>query len=319
MNGAGKPIRLGISSCLLGQEVRWDGGHKRDRFLTDSMGPFVEWVPVCPEEEIGFGIPREPIRLVGDVESPRLVGRNSGDDVTSRMRSYARKKARELSALELCGYVLKKDSPSCGMERVKVHAGSGPGVRKGVGLFARFLMQALPMLPVEEEGRLNDPRLRENFIERVFCYRRWMDFVADRWSVGDLVGFHTDHKLMLMAHSPEHYRTMGRLVAGAKGMKKSALESIYVTAFMEALSRIATVRKNTNVLYHTMGYFRKLLPEDERKEMIETIESYHEELVPLIVPITLLRHHVRRFGEPYLSRQVWLNPHPRELMLRNHA
>jgi len=319
MTGEAKPIRLGISSCLLGREVRWDGGHKRDRFLTDTVAPFVEWVPVCPEEEIGLGIPREPIRLVGDPASPRLVGRSSGDDLTVRMRTYARRKARQLTSLDLCGYVLKKDSPSCGMERVKVHAETGPGVRKGVGVFARLLMETMPTLPVEEEGRLNDPQLRENFIERVFCRRRWLDLVEGRWGLGDLVDFHTDHKLLLMAHSPEHYRALGRLVAGAKSMSKPELEKVYGTQFMEALARIATVRKSTNVLYHAMGYFRKLLPADERKEMLETIESYHQELVPLIVPITLLRHHVRRFGEPYLSRQVWLNPHPRELMLRNHA
>jgi len=314
-----KPIRLGISSCLLGQEVRYDGGHKWDAFLNETLGPFVEWVPVCPEVEAGLPVPREAMRLVGAVDAPRLVTRRGGEDLTDLMEGWARRRAAQIARMDLCGYVLKKDSPSCGMERVKVYAESGPGTRKGVGMFARALMEAIPALPVEEEGRLNDPALRENFIERVFCYRRLKDLMEGPWSVGRLVEFHTDHKLLLMAHSPAHYTRLGRIVAGAKGRPRSELQHEYAAVFMEALSRIATVRKNTNVLYHTLGYFRKLLSEDEKREMIETVESYHRELVPLIVPITLLRHHVRRFGEAYLARQVYLSPHPRELMLRNHA
>ncbi len=312
-------VRLGISSCLLGEEVRYDGGHKRDAFLNETLGPFVEWVPVCPEVEAGMPVPREAMRLEGTVEAPRLMTRRGREDLTSMMNDWARRRVAQLSRMDLCGYVLKKDSPSCGMERVKVYADSGPGVRKGTGLFARALREALPMLPVEEEGRLNDPVLRENFIERVFSYRRFKDLAGGPWSTGRLVAFHTDHKLLLMAHSPAHYTLLGRVVAHAKGRPKQDVLAEYGAGLMEGLCRIATVRKNTNVLYHTLGYFRKLLSDDEKREMIDTIESYHRELVPLIVPITLLSHHVRRFNETYLARQIYLRPHPGELMLRNHA
>jgi uncharacterized protein YbgA (DUF1722 family)/uncharacterized protein YbbK (DUF523 family) len=315
-----KPLRLGISACLLGEEVRWDGGHKRDPFLNDTLGPFVEWVAVCPEVDIGLGIPRETIRLVGDAAAPRLVAPKSGRDLTADMGRYARSKVREMAALDLSGFVLKKDSPSCGMERVRVYEREGArAVRKGTGMFARALLEALPLLPVEEEGRLHDPDLRENFVTRIFAYRRWRDLTAARWTVGDLVTFHTQHKLLVMAHSPTHYTALGRLVAAGKKTPRPELEREYGAGLMAALGRIATARKNTNVLFHALGYFKRRLSDDEKREMVETIETYHQGLVPLIVPITLLRHYVRRYQEPYLSRQVWLSPHPKELMLRNHA
>ncbi|HET9480702.1 MAG TPA: DUF523 and DUF1722 domain-containing protein [Candidatus Polarisedimenticolia bacterium] len=319
MTGTDTPIRIGVSSCLLGAGVRYDGGHKHDPFLTQTLGPFFEWVAVCPEVELGLGVPRPALRLIGVSGAPRLVVIKSGEDLTDRMTAFSRRRVRELEALDLCGYILKKDSPSCGMERVKVRAGDGPGVRKGVGLFARELMAGQPMLPVEEEGRLNDPALRENFIERVFCYRRWRTFVSRRWRPGDLVAFHTDHKLLLMAHSPAHYVSMGRIVSAAARGRRAELQSAYGNAFMEALARPATARRNANVFFHALGYFKKLLGEDERREMFQVIESYRSGLVPLIVPITLLRHHVRRFDVAYLARQIWLSPHPAELMLRNHA
>ena len=315
-----RPLRLGVSACLLGQEVRWDGGHKRDPFLNDTLGPFVEWISVCPEVEIGLGIPRETIHLVGDPSRPRLVAPKCGRDLTVEMGRYARAKVKELAALDLCGFVLKKDSPSCGMERVRIYEREAArGVRRGIGVFARALLERFPLLPVEEEGRLHDPTLRENFVTRVFAYRRWCDLAGSRWTVGDLVSFHTDHKLLVMAHSPTHYTALGRLVAAGKTTPRAELGRNYGTGLMVALARIATVRKNTNVLYHALGYFKRRLSEDEKREMVETVDSYHQGLVPLIVPITLLRHYVRKYQEPYLSRQVWLSPHPRELMLRNHA
>ena len=223
-------VRLGVSSCLLGQEVRYDGGHKWDAFLNETLGPFVE---------SGMPVPREAMRLEGPVEAPRLMTRKGREDLTPVMTEWAHRRVAQLARLDLCGYVLKKDSPSCGMERVKVYAGSGPGVRKGAGLFARALKEALPMLPVEEEGRLNDPALRENFIERVFSYRRFKDLAAGTWSVGRLVAFHTDHKLLLMAHSPTHYTLLGRVVARAKGRPKQEVLAEYGAAFIEGLSRIA--------------------------------------------------------------------------------
>ncbi|MGD2063614.1 MAG: DUF523 and DUF1722 domain-containing protein [Nitrospirota bacterium] len=314
------PLRLGISACLLGEEVRWDGGHKRDAFLNDTLGPFVEWVAVCPEVDIGLGIPRETVRLVGEPEAPRLVAPKSRRDLTADMGRYARSRVREMAALDLCGFVLKKDSPSCGMERVRVYQREGArAVRKGTGMFARALLDALPLLPVEEEGRLHDPVLRENFVTRIFAYRRWRDLIASRWAMGDLVAFHTDHKLLVMAHSPTHYTALGRLVAAGKTAPRTELEREYGAGLMAALRRIATVRKNTNVLYHALGYFKRRLSDDEKREMVEIIDGYHQGLVPLIVPITLLCHYVRKYREPYLSRQVWLSPHPKELMLRNHA
>ena len=312
-------LRIGISACLLGHEVRYDGGHKRDRFLTDTFGRFVEWVPVCPEVEAGFGTPRESMRLVDGDGRLRLVTVRTGVDLTSRMDRFARRRVDELAAEDLSGYVLKKDSPSCGVERVKVHDGRGMPSRTGRGLFAAALCARYPHLPVEEEGRLSDPRLRDNFVERVFAYRRLREMFAGRWTVGSLVDFHTAHKLTLMAHSVTAYRELGRLVAEAKTAKRSDVQDAYTRGFMTALAAIATTRRHTNVLQHMAGYFKKALDEGSRAELQATIEDYRTGLVPLVVPITLLRHHVRHHAVAYLAGQTYLEPHPRELMLRNHV
>ncbi len=315
----GAPIRIGVSACLLGQEVRFDGGHKRDRFLTDQLGAHVEFVPVCPEVEAGMGLPREPVRLEAEGEGLRMRGVRSHTDHTQRMHRFAARRVRALAKLGLSGFVLKKDSPSCGMERVKVYASKGPARRGGRGLFAAALREGLPHLPVEEEGRLNDPRLRENFIERVFCYRRLRQLFGRRWTHGGLVAFHTAHKLLLLAHSPETYRTLGRLVADSSRRERAEVAREYEQGFMQGLARIATTRRHTNVLQHMLGHFKKTLDEDSRAELVDLIESYRRGLVPLVVPITLVRHHVRRVGVPYLDGQIYLDPHPRELMLRNHV
>lgn len=314
-----RELRIGISACLLGQEVRFDGGHKHDRFLTGTVGPFVTYVPVCPEVEVGMGTPRETIRLEKDGEGLRLVAPKSGTDHTESMAAYSRDRVRELAGEDLSGYILKKDSPSCGMERVKVYNPAGMAEKNGRGLFARILMEALPLLPVEEEGRLNDPRLRDNFFVRVFAYRRLTDFLQSRWSVGGLVRFHTREKLLLMAHDPKAYGELGRVVAGAKGVPRAAVAETYGTAFMTALKKIATVKKNTNVLEHMAGYFKKTLSPAEKDELHGLIGDYHSELVPLIVPVTLIRHYVRLHGADYLAGQSYLEPSPKELMLRNHV
>jgi len=315
-----EPIRIGVSTCLLGEKVRFDGGHKRDRFLTDTFGPWVTWVPVCPEVEMGLGTPREPLRLVRYEDGDRFVTVKTGIDHTEGMRRYAAKRARELASQELSGYILKKDSPSCGMTRVKVYPpGGGPASRDGVGLFARALLERYPSLPVEEEGRLCDPRLRENFVERVFAYARLRRHFAGRWTVGSLVAFHTAHKLQLLSHSPEHHRRLGRLVAAAKGVPRQELRDRYETLFMETLSKIATARRHVNVLQHMVGYFKKELDSDSRRELLGLIEDYRQGLVPLVVPVTLVRHYVRRFRTAYLEGQTYLEPHPKELMLRNHV
>jgi len=312
-------IRIGVSACLLGDEVRYDGGHKRNTFLTDTLGPLVEWVKVCPEVESGMSIPREPIHLAAENGTIRLRTVKTGVDLTASMTAYAEKKVAALAAADLCGYILKKDSPSCGMTRVKVHGGAGPPTRSGVGLFARALLAHAPHLPVEEEGRLQDARLRENFIERVFAYRRLRDLFESRWTVGDLVRFHTGHKLVLLSHSTQAYTRLGRLVAAAKAADRAALRTQYTAGFMDALAAIATPKRHTNVLQHMAGYFKKTLDAASRAELVAVIDDYRVGLVPLIVPITLLRHHVRANGVEYLASQVYLSPHPAELMLRNHV
>ena len=321
-------IRIGISSCLLGQHVRFDGGHKRDSFLTETLGRYVEWVPVCPEVEVGMGTPRETVHLVRDLARPRteiehvplrLIASASGADWTDRMTSYSRARVAALATLDLSGYVLKRDSPSCGMERVKVHAAGMTPERSGTGLYAAALLAHMPTLPVEEEGRLSDPRLRENFVERIFAYRRLRRLFAARWTVAALVRFHTAHKLVLLAHQPTAYTALGRLVAHAKGRDREAVRAQYEHAFMAALSRVATPARHANVLQHVAGYFRDELDGDSRAELLSLIDDYRNGLVPLIVPITLIRHHVRRLRIEYLHGQVYLDPHPKELALRNHV
>lgn len=312
-------IRLGISTCLLGEPVRYDGGHKRDRFITDTLGQYVEFVPVCPETECGLGIPRESMHLAGNPASPRLVTTRTKVDHTDRMVAWARKRLEELEQEDLCGFIFKSDSPSSGMERVRVYSDKGMPERKGVGIFARMFMEHFPLLPVEEEGRLHDPKLRENFIESIFTLKRWRDLLKDHPTRGKLVAFHTEHKLLILSHSPKHNQLMGKLVAGAKQIPPGKLYREYEALFVAALMVKTTVKKNTNVLQHMMGYFKKELSPDEKQELIEVIDGYHEGLAPLIVPITLLRHYVRKYDQPYLKEQVYLNPHPVELKLRNHV
>jgi uncharacterized protein YbgA (DUF1722 family)/uncharacterized protein YbbK (DUF523 family) len=313
-------IRLGISTCLLGEKVRYDGQHKLDRFLADTLGRWVEWVPVCPEVECGLPIPREAMHLAGVPAAPRLVTIRTGVDHTQRMQAWATTRIRSLEREDLCGYVFKSRSPSSGMQGIKVYSAEGmPVSTKGVGLWARAFMERFPLLPVEDDGRLHDPALRENFLERVFVHRRWKEFVRQDGSLGGLVDFHTDHKLLVMAHSPGHYRELGRLVAAGKRLKPERLREDYLSLLTAGLKMIATTRKNANVLQHMLGYFKKTLDPGGRAELLEVIGQYQRELVPLIVPITLFRHHIRRLGEPYLGRQVYLNPTPLELMLRNHV
>jgi uncharacterized protein YbgA (DUF1722 family)/uncharacterized protein YbbK (DUF523 family) len=312
-------IILGISSCLLGNSVRYDGGHKLDHFLTDTLGQYVEWVPVCPEVECGLPVPREAMRLVGDPENPRLVTIRTNVDHSARMKTWAKKKVAELKKAGLCGFVFKSRSPSSGMRGVKIYTEAGMPNTTGSGLFAKAFMQTFPLLPVEDEGRLHDPGLRENFIERVFVYQRWREYMREDASIGGLVVFHTEHKLLLMSHSQKHYTALGKLVAAPKKMHRDELHSRYLGTLLEGLGFMATVKKNTNVLQHMAGYFKDKLSADEKKELQDVITNYHRELVPLIVPITLLQHYVRKYDTEYLKQQVYLNPHPLELMLRNHV
>jgi uncharacterized protein YbgA (DUF1722 family)/uncharacterized protein YbbK (DUF523 family) len=312
-------IKLGISSCLLGNKVRYDGGHKFDPFLVNTLGQFVDFVPVCPEVESGFPVPREAFRLVGDANHPRLVTRQGGVDATPQMERWLEKKLPQLEKENLCGFVFKSQSPSSGMERVKVYSDKGMAEKKGVGIFARALMERLPLLPVEEEGRLQDIDLRENFIVRIFTYRRWQELQTDGATAGSLVEFQRRHKYLLMAHSPEMARRLGKLVARAGVEPLPRLLPEYETLLMTALKQKATVRKNVNVLQHMLGYFKKQLDDFEKKELLAAIDNYHQNLIPLIVPLTLLKHYIDKFQQPYLKDQYYLAPHPLELKLRNHA
>jgi len=311
-------IRVGISSCLLGRKVRYDGGHKRDPFVTDLLGLHFIWVPVCPEVEAGMGIPREAVRLEGEAEQPRMIGNKTKKDYTRMMESFSRTRVRAIAEMGLSGYILKARSPSCGMGRVKLYRTSGPG-KQTRGIFARQLLERMPHLPVEEEGRLHDPILRENFVERVFCYRRWQDLLDGGLTRGGLVAFHAAHKCILLAHGPAHIAELGRLVARAQKLTPARLAKRYAAIFFGALAHRATRRRHANVLEHMAGFLKKVLAAPEKAELREAIEDYRKGTTPLVVPVTLIRHFARRHGVGYLRNQFYLNPHPKELALRNHA
>jgi len=309
-------ILVGVSSCLLGQEVRFDGGHKRDSYITGTLSDYFDFVPFCPEAGVGLGIPRQPIRLVRQGEQIRAVGTRTPElDPTDDLAAFARRTMHQLG--DISGYILKNASPSCGMERVKVYNEKGMPERIGVGIYAGVLLESLPLLPVEEEGRLGDAVLRENFVERVFVYHRWQQLTRSGLTAHKLVQFHADHKYLIMAHSQEGYRQLGRMVAEAGKEELEHLADAYVAILMATLKRPVKPRQHVNVLQHLLGYLKQHIDKLDREEMVETIEQYRQGVVPLIVPITLIRHHFRRYPDPYVMRQYYLSPHPKELMLRN--
>jgi uncharacterized protein YbbK (DUF523 family)/uncharacterized protein YbgA (DUF1722 family) len=271
--------RIGVSSCLLGERVRYDGGHKRDSFVTDLLGRYVEWIPVCPEMEIGLGVPRDSLHLSDPGDGIHLIATKTGKDLTARMSRFSDRKLKDLADLRLSGYVLKSKSPSCGMERVRVFRRTGVLHKAGRGVFAEALINALPDLPVEEEGRLQDPRLRENFVTRVYAYHRWQQMAAPGITRARLMSFHESHKFLLMS----------------------------------------TRKNHTNVLQHLAGFLKERLDSRDRQELADLIDRYRRELLPLIVPVTLLRHYVVKYSIRYLENQTYLNPHPHELMLLNHV
>jgi uncharacterized protein YbbK (DUF523 family)/uncharacterized protein YbgA (DUF1722 family) len=312
-------IRIGISACLLGEAVRFDGQHQRNHFVIDRLGSFAEFVPVCPEVEIGLGIPREMIRLSRKDCDVRLVGARSDRDLTDEMRAYAERKVDALSQLDLSGYILKKDSPSCGMERVKIWNDKGQSERTGRGIFAEVLMERMPLLPVEEEGRLNDPLLRELFVERVFAHRRLKDLFETNWRVGDLVNFHTREKMLLRTHGEHSYRALGRIVAHASREDRERIADDYMTTFMTALRRKPTIGQQCNVLQHAIGYFTNNLQRPQKQELISLIEDFRQQFAPLTVPLMLIRHYADLYGVDYLRFQTYLSPHPKQLALRNHT
>ncbi|MDJ0806073.1 MAG: DUF523 and DUF1722 domain-containing protein [Gammaproteobacteria bacterium] len=311
------PPKVGVSACLLGHQVRYDGGHKRNPFLLEALDEHVEFIPVCPETAIGLGIPRPPIRLVGIPEHPRVIGVTDASlDVTGRLQDYAESEVS--SYLRLSGFILKKDSPSCGMERVKVYDNTGSSAtRKGVGAFARVLMQRLPLLPVEEEGRLNDAVLRENFIARIYVYQRWQHLLSSGLSAASLIEFHTAHKYQVMGHSQAAYQRLGRLISNLSAKPIEDLADEYVDELMSTLKRRVNRKRHVNVLQHIMGYLKKRIGKDDKVELTASIEAYRRGEVPLVVPVTLLRHYFRNHHDPYMEKQVYLSPYPESLGLRN--
>ena len=312
------PIKLGISSCLLGNPVRYDGGHSHDRFLTQTLGLFIIYVPVCPEVECGMPIPREAVRLVGDPDTPRLVTQKTNVDKTRQMKDWIRGRLKELEQENLCGFIFKSKSPSSGLYRIRVYGDDGKIRKTGRGLFARAFTERFPRIPVEEAGRLCDPGLRENFIERIFSLQRWRHLMDNNQTMGGLVQFHTHNKLLILSHNQEIYRQMGRLVAQGKTLPPDQLFDAYELLLLKVLGLKTTVKKNINVLLHIMGYFKRNLAREEKRELLEIIDQYSAGLLPLIVPITLIKHYVMKYDQPWLKTQTYLNPHPFELKLRNY-
>jgi uncharacterized protein YbgA (DUF1722 family)/uncharacterized protein YbbK (DUF523 family) len=312
-------IRVGVSSCLLGQEVRYDGGHKHDRYLTDTLARFFELVPVCPELEVGMGVPRETVRLEGEVEAPAMIAPRSGTDWTADMNRWSAIRVRELAGENLSGFIFKKKSPSCGVFRVPVRQAGGRPSAQGRGLFAAAFTTAFPLVPVEEEGRLCDPRLRENFLERVFAYHRVSRLFSGRWKRGEVVAFHSREKYFLLAHSPKHYKELGQLVAAIARYKPAEFRDLYLARYMEALAVKATTRRHVNTLQHIAGHLREHVRPEELKLVHKVIQDFGNDLVPLIVPVTLLRHYIELLDVAYVRDQIYLSPHPKELMLRNHV
>lgn len=305
-----KRIRIAISSCLLGQQVRYDGGHKHNGYITATLGQFFEFIPFCPEVAIGLGVPRPPIRLVA-VGKQRIRARGVKDpslDVTDQLAAYAKTVAPQLA--DVSGYIFKKASPSCGMERVTVYGAKDIPSGSASGIYAGTLMAQLPEMPFEEEGRLMDPCLRENFLERVFVYHRWQQLIAQRLTAKLLVKFHTRHKFIVLAHDEKRYRELGRLVAMAGRSGMAARGQRYIQLLMQALKKPATRTRHANVLQHVTGFFKQKLDAADKRELVESIDSYRRGQVPWVVPITLLRHHLRRFPEPYLNEQYYLAPPP---------
>ena len=313
----GDRIPIGVSACLLGEEVRFDSGHKRDRYVTDVLGDYFRWVGVCPEVGAGLGVPRETYRLVRGGDGARMVGNRSNDDVTDAVANYARAQVIRLAGIGLRGFILKKDSPSCGMERVRVYDANGVPARTGAGVYARILQDRYPLLPVEEEGRLNDPRIRENFITRVFTYDRWLKLVASDPAPRDVVAFHTAHKMLILAHSPRHYRALGPLVAQAGSLPMDELLHKYETELMQGLKQIASPGRHFNVLQHLAGYLKEDMTDEDKKELRAVFHDYRRGRVPLIAPLVLLHHHLKHLRDDWVDAQEYLQPFPHELGLRS--
>jgi len=310
-----QPIQIGISSCLLGEKVRFDSGHKHQSYITETLGQYFEFRAFCPEVAIGLGIPRETLRLVMQDGETRCIGNKTPSlDVTRQLSDIAI--AQKHWHKDLCGYILKKDSPSCGMERVRVYKNDMPE-KNGTGVYAKVLLNAFPDLPVEEEGRLGDPVLRENFVKRVFVYRHWKDLLLEGLSMHKLTDFHAQYKYVLLSHDQNRSRLLGARLAEAGKEEFSEVLSWYFPELMAILKIRANRRNHVNVLQHLQGFLKNDIDKEDKKELTETVEKYRNGLLPLIVPITLFKHHFRRHPKPFVVRSKYLEPHPSELMLLN--
>jgi len=311
-------IPVGVSACVMGDMVRWNGGHKRDRWVTDVLSEWFDFVKVCPEVELGLGVPRESLRLKRDDGGLRFIEGRTGRDRTEAMRDYCRRRVEELAPLRLRGYILKKDSPSCGMERVRLYDRNDVPARTGVGLYVEALAERFPRLPLEEEGRLHDARLREHFVTRVFAHDRWLRLrEAGGARAADVVTFHTAHKTLLMAYNQEAAGELGRLVAQAGSLPIDELLERYEEGFLAAMRRVVSPGRHVNVMQHLAGYLKRDLEAGDRADIQRVIEDYRRGLVPLITPLTLLQHHFRRLRHDWIDAQAYLDPYPRELGLRS--
>jgi len=305
--------RVGVSSCLLGEPVRYNGGHSRNRFVSDVLAGYVDWVPVCPEIEIGLGAPRESLHLTGEGQ---LVS-SSGADHTAAVTALARRRSTEMTGLD--GYVVKSRSPSCGLYSVRVHSGGRIVAGNGRGLFATNVLAADPQLPAEEEGRLNDPLLRESFVERVWARARLSQLFGGPWHLRDLIAFHARHKLQLMAHDPARAHRAGHLVAVARGRPDDEVRDEYTALFAGAIARRVSRARHCNAMHHAFGLVSGQLDDTRRHGLLATIDAYRRGEVPLSVPVTLLRHHADGCNAVYLAAQTYLDPFPAGLGLRNHT
>ena len=313
-------LKIGVSSCLLGEEVRWNGDHKKDRYIRDVLGNYFEYVSICPEVDVGMGTPRETVALYGTLENQKIIGKKSQTDWTMKMKQYTNDRIFKLSKENLCGYIFKSKSPTCGIGKVPIYSEFGSNkIKHGHGMFARSFLKAFPMIPIEDEGRLHDPKIRENFIVRVFCSHRLQLLMKKSFSIGSLLKFHTRHKFLILSHNRKKYDEMGQLVASAKNIKQEELKARYSKLFAEALTYISTPKKNTDVLLHMIGFLKQMLTKEEKMDILSVIEDYRKEILPLVVPVTLIYHQVKKYKIKYLLDQVYLNPHPKELMLRNHV
>ncbi len=312
-------VKLGVSACLLGQSVRYDGQHKLDHYISDVLGKYVEWLPVCPEVECGMSIPREAMHLTGTPESPHLLTIHTGIDHTAKMKAWCKKRVNELAKEDLCGFIFKSNSPNSGLLRVKVFNAKGIPEKNGVGFFARAFTECFPLIPVEEEGRLHDSGIRDRFIDHVAVYSRWREYVKTENTVRGLQNFHARHKYMIMAHSPKDVAPLGRIAANATEAKLKEVQMEYLDLLVSALKLQATVRKNTNVLQHIAGYFKKELEGFEKNELKKSIEEYHQENFPLLATLVLLQHFAKKYNKHYLLEQYYLNPSPMELYLKYHV